>query len=157
MTKQPMRVWRTGALAVVMAALGQASSAVGRSGVEERQAVRRHSPYGVAETVLRIEASARQRGMAVFARFEQGAKVAPERAGGAGQVIVLESVEGGTPVVMGDTPPRMEVPLSVLVRRAGEGGTEVLIGAGPQWDAMPQALAHDLAELSQVVGDALQA
>lgn len=156
MMKHPMRVWRTGALAVVMAALGQAGSAAGRSGGEERQSVRRHSPYGIAETVLRIEASARQHGMAVFARFEQGTRVAAAQPGATNQVIVLESSQGGTPVMMGDTPPRMEVPLSVWVRRAGEGGTEVLIGTRPDWDAMPAALASDLAELSVVVGDALQ-
>ena len=157
MMKHPMRVWRTGALAVVMAALGQAGSAAGRSGAEERQLVRRHSPYGVAETVLRIEASARQHGMAVFARFEQGARTVSVKPGVATQVIVLESSQGGTPVLMGDAPARMEVPLCVLVRRAGEGGTEVLIGVRPDWDAMPQALVSDLAELSEVVGDALQA
>jgi len=154
--KNPLRVWRTGALAVVMAALGQAGSAAGRSGAEDRHSVRLHSPYGVAETVLRIEASAREHGMAVFARFEQGARAAPAASGAATQVIVLESSQGGTPVMMGDTPPRMEVPLSVLVRRAGAGGTEVLIGTRPDWEAIPLALASDLAELNVVVVDALQ-
>lgn len=156
MIKHPMRVWRTGALAVVMAALGQAGSAAGRSGAEERQLVRRHSPYGIAETVLRIEASARQHGMAVFARVEQGGRTVSVKPGAASQVIVLESSQGGTPVLMGDAPARMEVPLSIWVRRAGEGGTEVLVGLAANWDAMPPALAGDLAELSEVVSDALQ-
>jgi uncharacterized protein (DUF302 family) len=145
-------------VAVVMAALGQASGASARS-ADERQCIRRQSPYGVAETVQRIEESARQRGMAVLALFEPGARVGTSiELGVATQVIVLESSQGGTPVLMADdTPEQMEVPLSVTVREAGEGRTEVLIGAMSRWDAMLHALASDLDDLSAVVGDALQA
>lgn len=155
MMKTPSRVWRTGAVAVVMAALGQAGSATARTGNDERQVVRRQSPYGLTETVLRIEASARQHGMAVFARIEQGPAAAGPRA--AAQVIVLESSQGGTPVLMADAPRQMEVPLSVTVRHDSQGRTEVLLDAEPEGDAAREALALDLAELDRVVGDALRA
>jgi len=155
--KNPLRYWRTGAVAVVMAALGQAGSAAGRGTADERLLVRRQSPYSVTDTVLRIEGSARQHGMAVFARFEQVTRrLAVVGRAGAVQVIVLESSQGGTPVLMGASAEAMELPLSVIVRLAGDGRVEVLIGAARDWDAMPPALALDLAQLTQVVGDALQ-
>ncbi len=155
--KNPLRYWRTGAVAVVMAALGQAGSAAGRGAAEERLLVRRQSPYNVADTALRIEGSARQHGMAVFARFEQGESAAATLGQSlAGQVIVLESSQGGTPVLMGGSPAQMELPLCVIVRVAGNGQVEVLIGAANDWEAMPNTLAFDLAQLTEVVGDALQ-
>ncbi len=156
--KNPLRYWRTGAVAVVMAALSQAGNCAGRGEVEERLLVRRQSPYSVAETVLRIEGSARQHGMAVFARVEQRPRRAePIGQGMAAQVIVLESSQGGTPVLMGALPAQMELPLSLIVRVAGDGRAEVLLGAANDWEAMPNALAFDLAQLSEVLGDALRA
>lgn len=155
--KDPLRYWRTGAVAVVMAALGQAGTAAGRGTLEERQVLRRHSPYGVAETALRIEDSARLHGMAVFARCERSARpavLAPP--GPAAQVLVLESSEGGTPVLMGRAAAELELPLSVVIRLGGNGRVEVLVGGIDDWEAMPSALARDLAELSAVVGDALR-
>lgn len=156
--KNPLRVWRTGTVAVVMAALGCAGAAAARSAGEERPFVRRQSPYGVAETVLRIEASARRHGMAVFVRFEpQERPFGDADRGGSLRVLVLESSLGGTPVVMGQAAAQMELPLSVTVRQAGEGSAEVLLGADPQWDAMAPSLASDLLALNEVVGDALDA
>jgi len=155
--KNPLRYWRTGAVAVVMAALGQAGSASGRGTADERLLIRRQSPYGVTDTVLRIEGSARQHGMAVFARFDEGARFAAANAPGtAVQVIVLESSQGGTPVLMGGASTRMELPLCVIVRLTEQGRAEVLIGAPHDWEAMPQSLALDLAQLTAVVRDALQ-
>jgi uncharacterized protein (DUF302 family) len=151
----PLRYWRTGAIAVVMAALGQAGGAVGRETDAERMLVRRQSPYNVTDTVLRIEGSARERGLPVFARVEPGAAAAHSRAP-AEHVIVLESSQGGTPVLMEGASGQMELPLCVIVRRARDGRTEVLIGAARDWKAMPRALALDLAQLTAAVGDALK-
>ena len=77
---------------------------------------------------------------------------------GAGtRVIVLESVHGGTPVVMPlDAGAVLELPLSVIVRSVADGRAEVLSGVAGGWLAMPHALAQDLAELNAVVGDALR-
>ena len=68
MNGMPLRYWRTGALAVVMAALGQVSGAAQRGAVEGRSFACRQSPFDVADTALHIEDAARRHGMAVFAR-----------------------------------------------------------------------------------------
>jgi len=155
--RNPLRFWMTGAVAVVVAALGSSAGAAVRSEGEQRATLRRLSPYGVDETVLRIEASARQHGLAVFARVERGA-LAGERPTGRSQVIVLEASQGGTPVLMlGASQSEMEIPLSVTVRQAAEGQTEVLIASAEVWDAMPTDVAADLASLPGVVADALGA
>jgi len=70
---------------------------------------------------------------------------------------VLESSQGGTPVLMGATSEQIELPLSLIVRLADDGRAEVLVGGGSNWVAMPQALAHDLAQLTAVLSEALQA
>lgn len=148
MNGMPLRYWRTGALAVVMAALGQVSGAAQRGAAEGRSFACRHSPFDVADTALHIEDAARRHGMAVFARSLRGA---------AARVIVLESAQGGTPVLMHqETGNGLELPLSVIVRIAADGRVEVLSGVVAHWQAMPHALAQDLAELDAVVGDALR-
>ena len=154
--RNPLRFWMTGAIAVVVAALGNSAGAAARSEGEQRTTLRRLSPYGVAETVLRIEASARQHGLAVFAHVEQGVS-AGGRSTDAFHVIVLEASQGGTPVLMlGTSQSEMEIPLSVTVRQAAEGQTEVLIASAEAWDAMPSDVAADLASLPGLVADALQ-
>ena len=148
MDMRPLRYWRTGAMAVVMAALGQAGGAAQRGAAEGRPLACRQSPFDVPDTVLHLEDSARRRGMAVFARSLRGAGT---------RVIVLESVHGGTPVVMNlDAAASLELPLSVIVRSAADGRAEVLSGIAGDWLAMPHALAQDLAQLDAVVGDALR-
>jgi hypothetical protein len=148
MDSRPFRYWRTGAMAVVMAALGQAGGAAPRGAAEGRALACRQSPFDVPDTVLHLEESARRRGMSVFARSLRGAGT---------RVIVLESAHGGTPVVMHfDAGASLELPLSVIVRSVAAGRAEVLSGIAGDWLAMPHALAQDLAELNAVVGDALR-
>ena len=102
----------------------------------------------MADTALHLERSARRHGMAVFARSVRGTQA---------RVIVLESAQGGTPVLMyHDAAASLELPLSVIVRSAADGRTEVLAGVVLDWPAMPHALALDLAELNDVVSDALR-
>jgi uncharacterized protein (DUF302 family) len=151
----PLRYWRTGAVAVVMAALGQAGTAA--PGVaEDRSLVRRHSPFSLPDTVLRIEGSAREHGMPVFVRAMQGrASLAQVGQGVASLVIVLESSLGGTPVLMGPLPAHLELPLSVIVQRAADDRVEVLCVVPSAWDAMPDALTADLARLGLVLSMAL--
>ena len=148
MDGRSLRYWRTGAMAVVRAALGQTGSAVQRAAAEGRPLACRQSPFDLPDTVLHLEDSARRRGMAVFARSLRGAGT---------RVIVLESAHGGTPVVMQlDAGAVLELPLSVIVRSVADGRAEVLSGVAGGWLAMPHALAQDLAELNAVVGDALR-
>lgn len=149
MSALQMRCWRTGAAAVVMAGLGQASLAMWPADAQARPRSFRASPYDVNDTVLRIEGSAQRRGMAVFARSLRGA---------GSRFIVLASAQGGTPVLMrADSPERIELPLSVLVRLGADGRAEVISGTAAHWIEMPLTLADDLAQLEAALGDALRA
>lgn len=153
--KPPIRFWMTGAIAVVMAALG--GSRVEASASRQMQA--HPSRYSVAQTAQLIEATARRHGFAIFARVKQ-----PARDGGeAGDtlVLVLESSRGGTPVLMeGEGAElRSDLPLRLEVHPQRGGASEVRIPAHPDALAMPDmpaGLAADLAELPMVVADALK-
>ena len=148
-SRRPFRLWMTGSLAVVMAAmipLRDTSDVEGDSVMR----VLRHSRYGVTETMQRIEAAARDRGLSVLALMS-----------GARPVLVLASSVGGTLVVMdeADSPP--EVPLSVMVREGPDGGADVLIGSASSadaprdWQSLPAAVVDDLRALPGVVDRAL--
>ncbi|WP_298832973.1 hypothetical protein [uncultured Piscinibacter sp.] len=145
-TRTPFRLWMTGSLAVVMASLCTGRGVLDAERLAGSMRVLRHSPYGVTETVRRIEDAARARGHEVIARV-----------GLQGPVIVLASTVGGTLVLMesADSPP--DVPLSVQVRRSAHGGTDVLV---PQsldsgWDGLPGAVADELAGLPGLLDRAL--
>lgn len=140
----------SGSLAVVMAALCNGRVVTGEDAVEERTAatlrVVHHSPYGVDETLRRIEALARERGQGVLLRV-----------GGAEPVIVFASSIGGTPVLMDEADSSPDVPLAVQVREAAEGGAEVLIAAAAHadWRDLPQTVADEVAALPALVESAL--
>lgn len=145
--RKPWRFWMTGSLAVVMAAVvsGRGSVEDGRQNNPRR--VVRHSPFGVDETVLRIEAVARQAGQGVIARVD-----------GEALVIVLASSIGGTPVTMAGEGARPDVPLSVQVRRAAGGGADVLLASPAQMllgDGVPARVAEELAALPALLDRAL--
>ena len=146
--QRPFRLWMTGSLAVVMAALIPLRD-VYETERSSTMRVLRHSRFGVNETVLRIENAARQHGLSVLARLE-----------GSRPVIVLASSVGGTLVVMNHADSAPDVPLSVMVRAVAGGGADVLIASavrdGPrQWDELPRAVAEDLAALPGLVERAL--
>jgi hypothetical protein len=144
----PLRFWRTGAVAVVMAALGQTGTAAQRGAIDGRLPASRQSPFDVADTVLHLENSAQRHGMPVFARSLRGRD---------SRLIVLTSAQGGTPVLMRqDTAGSLELPLCLIVRGVAGGRAEVLLGSARGWLNMPHALAEDLAALNAVVGDALR-
>jgi uncharacterized protein (DUF302 family) len=147
-TQRPFRLWMTGSLAVVMAALLPLRDV---SENERNGTLRllRHSRFDVNETVLRIENSARQHGLSVLARME-----------GSRPVIVLASSVGGTLIVMDHANSGLDVPLSVIVRAGAGGGADVLVASGAPasaelWCELPQAVADDLAALPAVVERAL--
>lgn len=166
-TNNPLRFWRTGAVAVVLAALGSAGYADDARALEERSLQRLSSPYDVDETVHRIEISARNLGVSVFGCFEQhggGASVARDRAPSSGmRVVVLESSEGGTPVLMaaGETSDpegnAFELPLSIRVRPGSDGRAEVWVEASAAEKGRLQGLDLDRAALDEVLRDALRA
>jgi uncharacterized protein (DUF302 family) len=93
------------------------------AGVSERG-----SRYSVAETVEKIETTARSRGLTVFARIDHsgeaqkaGLKMPPT------QLIVLGSPKAGTPVMLAAPGSAIDLPLKVLVREAPDGRTVVAI------------------------------
>lgn len=146
---RPFRLWMTGSLAVVMAAMIPLRSA---SEVQRSQAMRllRHSPYDVAETLQRIEVAARDRGLSVLA------KVA-----GAPPVLVLAASIGGTLAVMNDAGSAPAMPLSLMVSASAAGGADVLVAAaqrdgdGSDWSELPASVVDDLRALPDVVDRAL--
>jgi hypothetical protein len=108
--RRPFRLWMTGSLAVVMAAVIPLR---GASEAERSQAMRllRHSRFTVGETLQRIEIAARDRGLAVLAKLP-----------GSPPMLVLASSTGGTLVVMNDAHSRPAMPLSLMVSAAADRG-----------------------------------
>jgi uncharacterized protein (DUF302 family) len=155
--RPPFRFWMTGCMAVVMSAF--AGTTLART--EIRGLVSHTSPYGVAETVQRIEASAQRHGLQMFALVERlgspSGKDVPE--GTNWKVVVLASSEGGTPVLMDRAGGQHAVPMSLVVRANAQGGSEVLVGSTAT-DAtlagLPSHVQRDLAELPGLVAEALR-
>lgn len=144
--RTPFRIWMTGSLAVVMASLCTGRGVLDDQRLSASMRVLRHSPFGVKETLRRIEEAAEARGLQVLARVGQQ-----------GPVIVLASTAGGTPVLMQSADSMPDVPLSVQVVRSADGGADVLV---PQsldsgWDGMPEQVADELADLPDLLDRAL--
>lgn len=144
--RTPFRLWMTGSLAVVMASLCTGRGVLDAERLAQSMRVLRHSPYGVGETLRRIEAAAEASGLQVLARVGQQ-----------GPVIVLASTVGGTPVLMESADSAPDVPLSVQVVRSADGGADVLV---PQsldsgWDGLPELVADELAGLPDLLDRAL--
>jgi uncharacterized protein (DUF302 family) len=153
--RPPFRFWMTGCMAVVMSAF--AGTALARA--ESRGQMTSHtSRYSVAETVLRIEASAQRHGLQMFALVDRGAgRDVPE--GTNWKVVVLASSEGGTPVLMDRPGGHHAVPMSLVVRANEQGGADVLVGStvgDVALAGLPTHVQRDLAELPGLVAEALR-
>jgi hypothetical protein len=147
--RKPFRLWMTGSLAVVMASLCSARGVLDDERLTSAMRLVHHSPYGVGETVERIEAAARQSGHGVIARVARD-----------GLLIVLGSSAGGTPALMRKPDTLPDVPLSVHVRHASDGGADVLVGQfgdvpSDGWDGLPDGVAEELAALPGLLERAL--
>ena len=172
--KHPFRFWMTGCVAVVSMALGGSRAAwaddrddaEGRSGRGQWQTSR----FDVSETMRRLEASARVHGLGVFARWaptaggaEHGAPRAPSSGAARredlreGAVLVFESVQGGTPVLMHGGSAAPDLPLSLCVRSRADGRAEVRLppAAAAYGDELPADVALELTGLPALVADAL--
>lgn len=136
--RTPLRLWMTGCVAVVMAAMG---SNLARAKPE--QTMDRHgrhalvSPYDVEETVSKIEAAAASHGLVVFVKRAAH--------GGQTQATLVLGLSGGvTPVMMGGHGSEIELPLQIDVVRAADGRTEVRFHEPWAWsedvEAAPDAL-----------------
>jgi hypothetical protein len=148
-TRRPFRLWMTGSLAVVMAAMIPLR---GASEDERSHAMRllRHSRFDVSETLQRIERAARDQGLSVLARVP-----------GSPPVLVLAASIGGTLVVMDDADSRPAMPLSLMVSAAADGGSDVLVvsaqggAAASDWSELPASVVDDLRALPGVIDRAL--
>ena len=147
--RKPFRLWMTGSVAVVMVAMLPLRD-VSEAEREGAARVLRNSRYSVAETVARIEAAARDRGLSVLAMT-----------GGERRMLVLASSVGGTPVVMNDADSPIEVPLGLMVRVGRGGGCDVLIASALQvttphlWRELPAAVVEDVRALPELIDRAL--
>jgi uncharacterized protein (DUF302 family) len=147
--RRPFRLWMTGSLAVVMAASIPVRDVddIERSGTMR---VLRHSRFGVDETLQRIEAVARDRGLPALARMS-----------GERPLLVLSSSIGGTLVLMQDADSHPAMPLSVLVREGVGGGADVLVASAPlrraalAWPDLPSQVAEEIVALPMLVDRAL--
>lgn len=144
--RTPFRLWMTGSLAVVMASLCTGRGVLDAERLSSSMRVLRHSPFGVKETLRRIEAAAEERGLQVLARVGQQSSV-----------VVLASTVGGTPVLMQSADSAPDVPLAVQVVRSDDGGADVLV---PQsldsgWLGLPEPVADELADFPDLLGRAL--
>ena len=151
--KSPFRFWMTGGIAMIVAALGGARAFA----AEERLTRASVSRFGVTETVQRIEACAERHGMPVLVRLQQSVGEDNERQR---LVIVFESTQGGTPVLMTSSDASPDLLLRVVVQRGVNGSTEVM-WRGAALDELPEGLSpellHDLADLPALVAEALAA
>lgn len=148
LTRRPVRVWLTGSIAIVMAAMVNLRIETETDPDDERpRRVALASPYGVTETVLRIETEAAQRGLQVLWRDERG-----------DAVLVLASSAGVTPVAFDGE--ATQAPMALHVLPQDDGSARVLLPAevgslaGELRDVSPQA-ADELAQLPTLVERAL--
>jgi hypothetical protein len=149
----PFRFWMTRCMAVVM------SACLGAGAV---RAVERHpsrsqiSPFNMAETVQRIEATALRHGLQVFALVDGRGAAADGAERSA--VLVLAVSGGGTLVTMDRAAGRPDVPLSLVFRDLRDGSTEIVLhegGAAQRLPGLPAQVLRDLASLPQLVTEAL--
>jgi uncharacterized protein (DUF302 family) len=136
--RTPLRLWMTGCVAVVMAAMGSNLARAKPEQAPDRPG--RHalvSPYGVEETVSKIEAAASSHGLVVFAKRASGEQRQA--------TLVLGFSGGVTPVMMGEHATDIELPLQIDVVRGADGRTEVRFHEPWMWsgdgaDAAPDEL-----------------
>jgi uncharacterized protein (DUF302 family) len=146
-------------------AQGAAASTTSGTTSDDEQTVRRLSPYGLEETVRRIEQVAAEQGLPVLASIAPAASPSPAAEQAAAPwVIVLSSSEGGTPVVMHPDQSAPAVPLAVHVHARADGKAVVEL---PLFDirasldemqgghAWPDTVVDELAGLPTIVEMAL--
>jgi uncharacterized protein (DUF302 family) len=154
----PRNAYRAAAtlwLAVSFAALLPAVALAQDTGL-----VTRTSPHGVAETIEKIDATAKARGMTVFARIDHsGAAKAAGLEMRPTQVIILGNPKGGTPIMLAAPSAALDLPLRVLVAQDADGRTLVTFN-DHRWLAARHKLAEDqvkpLAGLPGLLDAALQ-
>lgn len=111
------------------------------------------SHHGPEETMNRLEATAREKGLTVFAQIDHAAGAA---AAGLAlrptEVIVFGNAKSGTPLMQSTQTVGIDLPLKVLVWQDEEGRTWLSYN-DPDWFSQ----RHNLAEDSRAVVNAMKA
>ena len=103
------------------------------------------SPYGPKETMDRLEAEVKARGMAVFARIDHAAGAA-----GVGlplrptEVLIFGAARAGTPLMQADQTVGIDLPLKALVYQDASGKIWLAIN-DPHWIARRHGLGAGVA------------
>ena len=163
-TRSTIECWLTGAYATVLAAASQAGTA-GTRVVDHDSAgehdppmaaahrCHSHSPFSAAETVRRLESAALRRGLAVFACLA----ARPGRFGSDWLVLGVDAAH--TPVLRAGPEAAIELPLALRVARRADRESDVEF-SDSAWLVdhadLPSEWAHRLAEIPQIVGEALR-
>jgi hypothetical protein len=152
MRKRPFRFWMTSGVAIMVAAVSGGRAFAD----EERLTLAKVSRYGMSETVQRIEASAQRHGMHVLACLPQKLN---QVTGESRYMLVLESSQGGTPVLMESEGAQPDLLLTVYLQHSRAGGTDVFLHG--TLNDLPEGISdqvqHDLADLPNVLDEALSA
>jgi len=98
------------------------------------------SPYGPKETMDRLEAEVKARGMAVFARIDHAAGAAavglPLRPT---EVLIFGAAKAGTPLMQADQTVGIDLPLKALVYQDASGKVWLAVN-DPRWIARRHGL-----------------
>ena len=115
------------------------------------------SSYGPKDTMDRLEAAVKARGMAVFARFDHAAG-----ASNAGlslrptELLIFGNAKGGTPLMQSVQTIGIDLPLKALVWQDASGNTWVSYN-DPGWLAKRHGLGHEADAAVNAMSGALKA
>lgn len=115
------------------------------------------SQFGQEETLERLTAAIRSRGLTVFARVDHaGGAVSAGLPLRPTEVVIFGNARGGTPLMQADQAIGLDLPLKALVYR-DERGTVWLAYNDPKWLAGRYGLGESVAPSVTAIGAALQA
>ena len=118
---------------------------------------RRPSSHGPRETMNRLEAAVKARGITVFARIDHAAGAAevelPLRPT---ELLIFGSAKGGTPLMQAIQTIGIDLPLKALVWQDGADKTWLAYN-DPGWLAQRHALGHEAAAAVHAMAGALEA
>jgi uncharacterized protein (DUF302 family) len=113
------------------------------------------SNHGPRDTMSRLEAAAKSRGLTVFARIDHAAGAAE-----AGldlpptEVLIFGNARGGTPLMQAAQTVGLDLPLKALVWQEPSGATRVSYN-DPAWLARRHGLSHSTDEVVRALSAAL--
>ena len=123
------------------------------------------SSFGPAETMARLEAAVRAKGLTVFARIDHAAGAAAVGlALRPTELIIFGNAKGGTPLMQAQQTIGIDLPLKALIWQDAAGKTQVSYnepgwlarrhGLGPEADGTVASMTGMLAKLSKLAGKA---